>query len=342
MLKNKGYEVHVAASNDMDLSVDVVKHIVPIARNPLKFTNIRAYRELKKLVDSEKFDITHCHTPMGAALTRVAALKARKNGTKVIYTAHGFHFYKGAPPINWIIYYPIEKFCSYFTDILITINKEDYERAKKKFHAKRIEYVKGVGIDLDKFGNVDIDKSQKRKELGLSNTDIVVLSVGELTKRKNHETVIRAISAIDNPNIKYIICGCGVLERKLKDLIKELRLENQVFLLGYRNDIADISTVSDISILPSHQEGLAVALMEAMARGLPVVCSNIRGNTDLISDGKGGFLVECNDIKGLAEKITILSENRELMTKMGRVNLNRIKKFGLEIIKKEMEKIYFN
>src|SRR5699024_9702226 len=103
---------------------------------------------LQKLANSESYDIVHTQSPIGGALCRLAFRKNRKRGTKIIYQAHGFHFYKGGPISNWIFFYPIEKVCSYFTDTLITINHEDYELAKKKFHAKEVVYVPGVGIDL--------------------------------------------------------------------------------------------------------------------------------------------------------------------------------------------------
>ena len=243
-------------------------------------------------------------------LTRLAAREARKKGTKVIYTAHGFHFFKGAPLINWILFYPVEKFCARFTDVLITINQEDYKRAQK-FKAGKVEYIPGVGIDTKKFSEVVVDKSAKRKELGVPVDAFLVLSVGELNKNKNHDTVIKAIAKLNNPNVYYVICGQGTLENYLKDLINELGLEKQVKLLGYRRDIAEISKTSDIFVFPSFREGLSVALMEAMALGLPVVCSKIRGNVDLIEDGKGGYLVEPDDVEGFINAIRrIINENR--------------------------------
>ena len=201
MFKEMDWETAVAARNDYENPADCVipycdtYYNIPFARNPLKPGNLKAYTDLKKVIDEGGYDIIHCHTPVGAMLTRLAAKQARKNGTKVFYTAHGFHFYKGAPVINWLLYYPVEKWLSRYTDVLITINKEDYERAKT-FKAGRVCYVPGVGIDLKKFNVGYVDKEQKRKEIGVASDDFVLLSVGELIPRKNHEVVIRAMSVL--------------------------------------------------------------------------------------------------------------------------------------------------
>lgn len=311
-------------------------------RNPLSKSNLRAYKKLKNILEQNRFDLIHCHTPIAAMFSRLAARGTRKNGTKVIYTAHGFHFYKGAPFLNWLVYYPVEKWFARYTDTLITINKEDYERAKSKFNANRVEYIPGVGIDLEKFNTVEIDIDLKRSELGLAKDTFVVLSVGELNKNKNHEVVIRALGKIDNSKIHYIICGQGTLYGYLKNLSKELGLEGQVHLLGFRKDIPEICKVSDVFAFPSYREGLSVALMEAMANGLSVVCSNIRGNSDLIEDGKGGYLVEPEDIEGFAKYIKNLIEDSRLRSEQGEFNHKKIEKYSIDNVLKEMEEIYFD
>lgn len=299
MFKEMDWETAVAARNDYENPADCVipycdtYYNIPFARNPLKPGNLKAYTDLKKVIDEGGYDIIHCHTPVGAMLTRLAAKQARKNGTKVFYTAHGFHFYKGAPAINWLLYYPVEKWLSRYTDVLITINKEDYERAKT-FKAGRVCYVPGVGIDLKKFNVGYVDKEQKRKEIGVASDDFVLLSVGELIPRKNHEVVIRAMSVLKQngglEHIEYVICGQGAYESDLKKLAEELSVADHIQFLGYRNDISEICNCADLFVFMSYQEGLPVALMEAMACGIPVVCSNIRGNTDLIDDGVTGLI----------------------------------------------------
>jgi len=346
--KKNGYEVHVAARNDYDDKEECnipycdKFYDLPFERSPLGKSNSTVYKELKNIIDINEYDLIHCHTPVGGALGRLASRNARKKGTKVVYTAHGFHFFKGAPILNWLAYYPVEKWLARYTDTLITINKEDYERAKSKFNAKRVEYVPGVGIDLEKFNTVEIDRDLKRSELGLAKDVVVILSVGELNKNKNHEVVIKAIAKIDNPNIHYIICGQGELDGYLRSLSKELGLENQVHLLGFRKDIPEICKISDIFAFPSYREGLSVALMEAMANGLPVVCSRIRGNSGLIEDGKGGYLVEPADVEGFAKHIKVLSLDRVLKTKLGSTNIIKIAKCSISNIMTDIKDIYLS
>lgn len=346
--KQHGYETHVCARNDYENKEDCIipycdkYYDLPFERLPFDLNNIVAYKELKKIIEFNEYDIIHCHTPIGGVLTRLAAKRARKNGTKVIYTAHGFHFYKGAHLRNWVLFYSVERWLARYTDVLITINEEDYARAKKTFKAGRVEYIPGVGIDTKKISEVVVDKLVKFRELGVPKCAFVILSVGEINKNKNHEIVIKAVAKLNNPNIYYIICGEGPLENYLKDLIKKLGLEKQVKLLGYREDITEISKVSEVFAFPSFREGLAVALMEAMASGLPVVCSKIRGNVDLVDDDQGGYLIEPDNISSFARMIERLSRNEELKKKMGDYNLDKVKMFDINIIKKKMENIYNN
>ena len=276
---------------------------------------------------------------MGGAIGRLAARSARKKGTKVIYTAHGFHFFKGAPLVNWLAYYPAERWLAKYTDVLITINTEDYEIAKK-FKVNRIEYVPGVGIDTDKFKNIEVNRTEKRESLGVSEDDFMIISVGELNKNKNHQVIIRAIAKLRNEKIKYVLCGQGPLETELRELAKELDVENQVKFLGFRKDVPDLMKVADLFAFPSYREGLSLSLMEAMASGLPVVCSEIRGNTDLIEDGKGGYLVEPSDVEGFAKYIKELIEDSRLKSEFGDFNHKKIENYSIENVMKEVENIY--
>lgn len=319
---------------------NIVVNEINFNRNPISKFNFLAYKAIKNLIDNNFFDLIHCHTPVAAMIVRLAAKNARKKGTKVIYTAHGFHFFKGASFVNWFIYYPVEKWLARYTDVLITINKEDYERAKKFFKASKVMYVPGVGIDVDKFSKIKIDRKSKRTELALPQDAFVVLSVGELNKNKNHETIIRAVAKLNNPKIHYVICGQGSLKNYLEDLIKKLGLEMQVHLLGFREDIAEIYKASDLFAFPSYREGLSVALMEAMASGLPVVCSDIRGNIDLIEDGKGGFMCKPDDIDGFATAIHNIMENNNLTENFKRNNKDKILMYSINEVKEKMSNLY--
>ena len=314
-------------------------HHIDINRSPFSLENLKAYRQIVELIKKENIDYIHCNTPVGGILGRLAGKKCKVK--KVIYQAHGFHFYKGAPKQNWIIYYPVEKWLARYTDMLITINREDYELAEAKMRLKKggkVYYVPGVGIDAEKIRNMIFDRDAKRCELGIAPEQIALLSVGELNDNKNHETVIRAISCLRNDNIVYIICGKGEKEEKLKNLAGELGVN--LILAGYRNDIAQIYKSCDMFVFPSKREGLSRSKMEAMAAGLPVICSDIRGNTDLINDGQGGFLCNPHDTKRFAEKIDELSWNVELREKMKNINLENIKNFSIDVVNKKIQCIY--
>lgn len=298
--------------------------------------NISAYKKVISLIKEYRYDFIHCHTPIGSVIARLAA---HKTNTPVIYTAHGFHFYEGAPIINWLLYYPVEKLLSYWTDILITINTEDYNRAKRKFHAKRIEYVPGVGIDVKKYAGTLQNREEKRAELGLSSDDKMLLSVGELNRNKNHEVVIRAIEKLES-NIHYFIAGQGPLKEYLAQLAKELDVEDRVHLLGFSDNVVELYQCADVYVLPSKREGLNLSIMEAMAAGLPVICNSIRGNTDLIMEAKGGILQHKGCVEEYVGAINNLTDGGNIILTMGSNNFDRIKQFSVDVIDRNMRDLY--
>lgn len=250
-----------------------------------------------------KYAFVHLHSPIAGAIGRITA---GKYGIKTIYTAHGFHFYHGSPKKNWLIFYPAEWGLGWITDVLITINREDYRRAKREFHAKKTVYVPGVGIDTEKFSSGLVDSEEKRKELGVSPDAILILSAGELIPRKNHETVIRALAQIQNADVQYYIAGKGVLEQTLKTLVQDLNLSDQVHFLGFRTDVSELCQAADLFIFPSQQEKLPLELMEAVACRTPVVCSNIRGNTGFITDRAYLFDQNClDDVAGVLKRLLV-------------------------------------
>lgn len=328
------------AVDDFFLRLGCKVYPISCTRFPINVGNIKAIRELKHIVEKEKYDIVHCHTPIAAACTRLACINARKKGTRVIYTAHGFHFYKGAPLKNWIIYFPVEKVCSYMTDVLITINTEDYGFAKKHMGAKKNVYVPGVGIDLEKFKREEIDKASKKAELGLRDDDIVLFSVGELNHNKNHELVIKALHKIGDRKIHYLIAGVGVLKEYLQDLTEKFGLSNDVHLLGYRKDISELCQISDLFVFPSLREGLPVSVMEAMASGLPIIASNIRGNRDLVENHKGGILLSTNSVEEWRQTIKNMVKDSEERLGMSKYNLDKVQMFSKEHVIHEICKIY--
>lgn len=349
MFKEMGWETAVAARNDYENPADCIipycdsYYNVPFERNPLKPGNLKAYKELKHIIDEGEYDIIHCHTPVGAMLTRLAAKQARKRGTKVFYTAHGFHFYTGAPAINWILYYPVEKWLSRYTDVLITINKEDFERAKT-FKAGKVCYVPGVGIDLKKFQTNPIIRNEKRRwlchEYDIPSSATVLLSVGEVNKNKNHRVVIEALGRLNRKDIYYVICGRGPLLDEYKELSRKYKIEEQVILTGYRTDVADFYKAADVFVFPSFREGLPVAVMEAMASGLPVITTRIRGSSDLVTEGENGLLVQPKDVAGFCNAINQYADvlKREMTAKK---NIEKANEYDLKHILQIYYGFYF-
>lgn len=351
ILRELGYEVHYASNfsmpsyddnNDRVEKLNLICHQVDFVRSPYDIKgNIKAFKELRRISEQTHFNLVHCHTPMGSVLGR-AVFKNQK-GIKIVYTAHGFHFYKGAPIKNWLVYYPVEKYFSHCLDVLITINQEDYQFAEKEMKARQIKYVPGVGVRVMDFSleKKMAIRQRQRKALGIEEGTIVFLSVGELNENKNHISVIRALSKIQGLNYTYLICGQGKLHTYLENSIKRLGLEKKIKLLGYRIDIQELYQASDIFVFPSKREGLSVALQEAMVNGLPVICTKIRGNVELIDEGKGGILVERPDnTEELREALERIVKDTTARKSMSEYNKQKVKKFSLEKVSEEMKKIY--
>lgn len=340
--QNLGYEFHMAANysnfNDNPEKYGVKLHHIDLDRNPFSKQNITAYKQMLELIKEEKFDVIHCNTPIGGVLGRLCGKKA--GVPKVIYTAHGFHFYDGAPIKNWIIYFGVEWWLSRYTDILVTINKEDYNLAKKHYKNCIVKYMPGVGLDIDKFRSVVVDRKTKRDEIGVPQDSFVVLSVGELNKNKNHEVVIRAIAKLNNSNIHYVICGKGPHATYLNKLTNELGIGKNVHLLGFRSDIAEICKSSDVFAFPSLREGLGMAAIEAMATGLPIITSNVHGINDYSINGATGFSCSPSDVSGFAMGIKQLENNIELRINIGRNNVEVAKDFDIKKSIKEITRIY--
>ncbi len=342
-LLDEGHTVEIATNEKLHPVADCYKewgcrvHQIDTSRSPLSKGNLTAIRQLQKIAEEGKYDIVHCHTPVAAMCTRFACRAVRKKGTKVLYTAHGFHFYKGAPLKNWLIFYPVEKVCSYLTDVLITINREDFAFARKKMKAKQIVYVPGVGIELDKIVSCAGERDAKRAELGIPEGKKLLLSVGELNANKNHEVIIRAIAQQD---VCYVIAGEGELHGHLQNLIDELGLSQRVKLLGYRTDIGALCAAADMFVFPSYREGLPVSLMEAMTAGLPCVVSNIRGSADLIAQGEGGYLRAPGDAEGFAKDIAVLVRDDALCERMAQHNRHTVTQFGTDAVLAQMTELY--
>lgn len=338
--QSQKYETNVASNGKQDIKFCDKHFDINFKRFPINIANIKAYKKLKNIIDENEYELIHCHTPVGGLLTRLAARKARKNGTKVIYTAHGFHFYKGAPILNWIIYYPIEKFLSKYTDAIITINKEDYKIAKEKFHSKQLYYIPGVGVEKEKFDiNMGIEEiNNKRDEVGFSEEDYICIIVGELNKNKNQEMAIKAFEGIKEEKIKLLIVGAGPLENYYEKLIMKYGLYDRIKLLGYRKDIPQLLKISNVLLSLSYREGLPVNVIEAMASGVPVIATNCRGNSDLVINGHNGYIISINDVQELQNKITILYNDKS--NKYKEYSSIEFEKYNMDSVLNDYIKVY--
>ena len=341
-----GYTVDVAAKDNLDtkpnlhLSVSGTIHNVLFERSPFSPKNLDAYRALKKLIREGGYDVVHCNTPVGGILTRMAANKQRKRGeVTVVYEAHGFHFFRGGSKKNWALWYPIEKWFSRYTDVLITINQMDYALATEKFKAKKVEHIPGVGLDLSRFEAAEREASL-REEFGLGEDTKIVFSVGELNQNKNHQVILRAVAHLNDPKVHYFLAGNGPLKDELSALASELGIANNVHFLGYRRDIPSLLKNADVYAFPSLREGLGMASIEAMATGLPLVTSNRHGINDYSENGKTGFKYAPNDVCGFAEGIRTILSDDALRARMGEYNIEVSKRFTIDASMARMSEIY--
>jgi glycosyltransferase EpsD len=341
--KENGYEVHAAVNGDEEIPFCDVKHLIPFVRTPYSFAHFKAYRELKEVIDREHYHLIHCHTPMGSVVTRLASRGARIRGTKVLYTAHGFHFYKGGSLFNWLTYYPMEVVLSYFTDAIITINKEDFNVIRKPFAAVSKHLIHGMGVDENRFRPFTAEEKKLHRLLnGLQSTDFVLIYVGEFIPRKNHEFIIRSVSTLNKqiPNVRILFAGRGVLLENMKELAIDLGVSDRINFLGFRDDVQCLMALSDVGISASKQEGLGLNLAEEMLCGLPIVATFDRGHRELVRHGRNGYLFEQGSEKDFSDYVINLYSNPEKATICGQESLKIGKKFTLEKSVQSLECIY--
>lgn len=345
-LQKEGYEVHIATDAANSKAPSYCDELIDIGinRSPFSLRNITAYRKLKKRIETENYLLIHAHTPVGGVLARLAARKVRAYGTKVIYTAHGFYFYRGAPFINWLVYFNIEKFLSRFTDAIITMNEEDYLAAKSKnFKNKETYLVQGMGVNPNKFASIlEEDKLLLRKEYGFCKNDFILISVGEMCNRKDPLFIIENIMVLKSkiPNLKVLFVGKGSLEEVIKQRVKDIGAENIIKVLGFRNDIPNLLHISDSLISASHMEGLPICIVEALLCGLPVIASDIRGQIDLIQHGDNGFLFRLNDKNSFINAILEVYSKPDLRKIMAKRAADSMVGYDIENTLKEMSNIY--
>ena len=346
LLQSWGYEVHAASSpaeghkNEVE-DAGVVCWDIPFVRSPVNPKNFTAYRKLQTLLTQERFDLIHVHTPMAAWLGRLAARRTRQG--PVLYTSHGFHFYKGAPLPYWLFYYPAERLASRWTDGLIVMNGEDFARAKRMGfkEGKNLFFVHGVGVDLARFSPDKGKADRVRRDLKIDQEEIVVTYVAEFTPTKNHKMLLRAWSEITKKTdqAQLLLVGDGRLRRGVERKVAQ-RGPPKVQFLGFRRDVPEILAASDIVVQVSKREGLPRSVMEAMAAGKPVVATDVRGNRDLVEHSVTGLLVKLGDTEGLVEALLYLINNPELRQQMGKAGRKKIQNYSLDRVIQEMAEIY--
>ena len=342
-----GYEVEITCSdvggyvedirNELKGSVKKV-YIVHLVRSPFSFTNFRGYKELTEIIDNGNYDIIWTNEPVMGAATRLAARKAHKKGTKIVYMVHGFHFYKGAPLINWLFFYPAERMLALLTDYIITVNQEDYARAGR-LPVKRAYYIHGIGANTDRLQRETVDQNI-RKRLQIPETAFLILSVGELNANKNQKVIIDVLSLLQDKDIYYVLCGSGKNLKSLQLRTKKKHLENHVKFVEYRRDVINFYNQADIFALPSYREGLPVALLEAMYCGVAPVTSNIRGVRDVMKNRITGIVCRSGDVKMFARAIKTLKENKNLRKMYGKNSRKAVEPYMLSLVKDRVLDIF--
>lgn len=320
ILQSMGYEVWCAANKNhpgadgiddyfKNLNVKFIQ-IDFSSTSPLSRSSFLAYIQLNRVIKNNEFKIVHCHTPIASVITRWICRKERKHGLKVIYTTHGFYFHKKSSKKSWMVYGKIEKFMSRFCDAIVTINTEDYSNAKNMY-CKNVYYISGVGVDIDKFKKTIVDRDEYRKSIGVNKNDIMVLSVGELSKRKNQIVVVKALANIKSDNYILVHCGNVINNVGVKEELLKVATDNnvRVKLLGLRKDIPEICKCADVGTISSTREGLGLAGIEMIASGLPIVASNVHGILDYMIDEKNGFLADPYNEIDFANKIQKVVNN---------------------------------
>lgn len=350
ILQDMGYEVHCVANihhagaecmSDYFADMGVIFHQIDFSSNkPISKETIVSYLEVKKIIKENYFDVIHVHTPIAGAITRYACKNQRKRGTTVIYTTHGFYFHKYSSKKTWLIFHTIEDFMSRYTDAMITINHEDYNNAKI-MHCSKVYYIPGVGVDTKRYTDIVINRNDYRKKLGIGKDDLLILAVGELSNRKNHQIIIKALSELKIQNAVFMICGNAMTSANTKDKLEEMAKESKVDLrlMGLRDDIPQICKCADIGVMPSTREGLGLSGIEMLAAGIPVVASNVHGIVDYIIDGEDGYLCAPGDAHAFAQAILKL-RNEEKRKSMVDKCINIAKKFDKKYSYKKMRDIY--
>lgn len=346
-LVRENIEVHIASNGNEHFENVKKKFSLPFERHPFKRNNVKSLFLLIKIMRDEHYDIIHVNTPVGATIGRCATLLLGKNKPKIIYTAHGFHFFKGAPKKYWFIFFPVEYLLAKVTNVLITINEEDYSLAKKFFGFEKVFKVNGVGIDTKKFKEpTQIEYLSSRSKLGVNRSDFMLLYVAEISDRKNQRLLIEIINENIKyiPNLKLFLLGEGSLTKETQDLILNLKLSDNIKMTGYVNNVRDYLYATDLYVSTSKQEGLPVNLIEAICTGKRCLVTGCRGNIDLMKKyPKGEFVNIDSDIKkNFSSKLRSISELANKSQNYEQTEQNFGKEYDQQVIIDKIWDIYID
>ncbi len=351
LAKNLGCDLYYASDfdrpvyrydKDLIAGLGIKECPVSIEKSPFKIQkNIKAVREISRLIDEEQIDIIHCHNAMGGVDARLAAMFSKRH-PYVIYTAHGFHFFKGAPLKNKILYYNVERLLAKHTDCIVTINAEDFESAKKLPIVKKenVHYIHGVGVDSRRFfPRPDLYK-KKREELCVPEGAFHLVSAAELNDNKNLAVMIKALALSDRKDIYYSICGEGGSRKKLENLIRETGTGDRIRLLGYRNDMEEVLASADAFAFPSIREGLGVAAVEALLSGVPLICSDNRGTREYARDGVNAIVCRSGSAEEYSSAVERLYSDRDYRDKLASACVSSASGFVVEETAGVMRPVY--
>jgi len=344
-LHDVGHEVDIVAEKRSSYSFEHIETYYHVDF-PRKITALRLWRtfkRLKQIVSARHYDLIHCHTPIPSVLIRLAAMSQRPDGLKVLYTAHGFHFYRGAPWSYWLTYFPVEYWLSKRTDGIVTINQEDFAFASSWLRSEKNYLIPSIGVDTNRFRPASTERRREiRESKGFNEDDLLILYIAEFVAGKNHVFVLDAANQLltNVPNAKIIFLGTGALWHEIRSEVQRRGLNRQVLCLGFSEDVENYAAIADIGISSSRREGFGLGLVEQMACGVPVVASMVRGHREFIDDGNNGFLYTQGDCEGFCRRVIELSVNKDLRKAMGRAALTKSEKFSVDQSLAAMQKIY--
>lgn len=332
----EGPEIHNQKYVEECMAMGITTHSIPFQRHSLT-GSLKCLPAVKQLLREGQYNIVHAHTETGGLILRLA--KSAKGNSKFFYTPHGMSFWKGSPLKNQLLYKPMERYICGGMDQNIGINLEEVTNLNN-WDRQSSNYIHGIGLNFHRFEKPTRSKEEVRKDIAIPETATLLMSVGELDDNKNHATAIKALGKLGRKDVYYIVCGVGPNKDMLETYAKDNGIYENVKLLGYRSDIPDLLHASDIFIFPSFHEGLPVSVLESMATGLPSICSEIRGNVDIITDGDNGYLFAPNDVDTLATKMELLICNKDAQIQMGKKNTEIVKAFGMDAVIEELKQIY--